>query len=117
MENEDWREIVRSASEKVTAHRSPKQRLCFYCSESLDSRPKQTKMCVRCSDKRFGVRNKAVVEVYQAVQRGWLPRANTQICVDCGKPAHNWDHRDYRKPMQIEPVCRSCNGKRTPALF
>ena len=55
--------------------------------------------------------------VNKAIVKGELPhlsrRFDTEIkCVDCGKPAQCWDHRDYDKPLDVEPVCGSCNGKR-----
>jgi hypothetical protein len=25
-----------------------------------------------------------------------------------------YEHRDYTKPLQVEPVCRSCNALRGP---
>ncbi len=50
------------------------------------------------------------------VQAGRLLRAKGQACVDCAKPATCYDHRDYRLPLQVEPVCRSCNQKRGRAL-
>ncbi len=34
------------------------------------------------------------------------------LCVDCGKEASGYDHRDYLKPLDIVPVCQSCNMKR-----
>jgi hypothetical protein len=37
-------------------------------------------------------------------------------CVDCGAPAVQYDHRDYNEPLKVEPVCRSCNVIRGPAL-
>lgn len=37
-------------------------------------------------------------------------------CVDCGEKATEWDHRDYRKPLDVEPVCRKCNNHRGPGL-
>ena len=37
-------------------------------------------------------------------------------CMDCGKPATCYDHRDYNHPLAVDPVCRSCNGKRGPGL-
>lgn len=54
--------------------------------------------------------------VGRAVKDGLLPRidANTK-CVDCGKSAKVYDHRDYRKPLEVEPVCHSCNSLRGPA--
>ena len=37
-------------------------------------------------------------------------------CVDCKKPADVYDHRDYGKPIDVVPVCKSCNRKRGEAL-
>jgi formylmethanofuran dehydrogenase subunit E len=37
-------------------------------------------------------------------------------CRDCGEPSTDYDHRDYNKPLEVEPVCRSCNLLRGPAL-
>lgn len=55
-------------------------------------------------------------EVAKAVRKGLLPKLDGTIkCVDCGKPAHNYEHRDYAKPLDVSPVCRSCNHKRGPA--
>lgn len=39
----------------------------------------------------------------------------TTPCVDCGAPADRYDHRDYSKPLDVEPVYCSCNGRRGPA--
>ena len=54
--------------------------------------------------------------VCNAVKAGKLPKVTTLDCVDCGKPAEHYDHRDYNKPLDVEPVCRSCNKKRGPAI-
>ena len=35
-------------------------------------------------------------------------------CVDCRQPASVYDHRDYLKPLDVEPVCQSCNSKLGP---
>jgi len=55
--------------------------------------------------------------VQNAVAAGLLPslRNGTVPCKDCGKPAQAYDHRDYRKPLMVEPVCHGCNTKRGPA--
>lgn len=37
-------------------------------------------------------------------------------CVDCGEPAYCYDHRDYTKPLSVQPVCRACNNRRGPGL-
>ncbi len=57
----------------------------------------------------------------QAVRRAVLCRElpcidESTICVDCGKQALVYDHRDYNKPLDVEPVCQSCNIKRGPGI-
>jgi hypothetical protein len=47
-----------------------------------------------------------------AVRYGFLLPASDFYCVDCGIRAENYDHRDYNKPLDVVPVCRSCNMKR-----
>lgn len=52
-----------------------------------------------------------------ALYNGDLPRLDGSIpCDDCGKPACEYDHRDYKKPMEVSPVCRACNQARGPGL-
>lgn len=48
---------------------------------------------------------RAYKSVSAAVRAGVLPNAKTLQCVD-------WDHRDYNKPLEVAPVCRSCNKLR-----
>jgi NMD protein affecting ribosome stability and mRNA decay len=83
-------------------------------------RPGSHHMVQRCDacDKPFKAAmlacNKAL---NQARSRGLFPSPKTLICVDCGASAHDYDHRDYSKPLEVEPVCRACNFKRGPALY
>lgn len=35
-------------------------------------------------------------------------------CADCGDRAIQYDHRDYNKPLVVDPVCQSCNLRRGP---
>lgn len=59
--------------------------------------------------------SKAYAAVGKAVKRGLLPKLDGSIaCVDCGAPAVNYDHRDYFKHLQVEPVCCRCNKRRGP---
>lgn len=52
-----------------------------------------------------------------AIYNGDLPKLDGSIkCVDCDQPAAEYDHRDYKKPMEVEPVCRACNQARGPGL-
>ena len=58
---------------------------------------------------------KAYAAVAQAVKTGDLPKVKSQVCVDCGNQAKHYDHRDYDKPLDVDPVCVSCNLKRGKA--
>lgn len=52
-----------------------------------------------------------------AVWNGDLPRLDGSIaCVDCGNPAQEYDHRDYKKPLEVAAVCKECNFARGPGL-
>ena len=52
---------------------------------------------------------KAHRAVKSAIKRGELLLPGFRDCSDCGKPATEYDHRDYTVPLQVEPVCHSCN--------
>ena len=55
----------------------------------------------------------AIHSVHKAIKNGSLPPLNGQVqCADCAKEATEYDHRNYYKPLQVSPVCRSCNLKR-----
>ena len=64
----------------------------------------------------MSARNAAHSAVSTAVQSGRIPPARTLVCVDCGGRARDYDHRDYSQPLSVEPVCRSCNLLRGPAI-
>lgn len=51
-----------------------------------------------------------------AIRCGLLLPANQCDCTDCERPASVYDHRDYNKPLDVEPVCRRCNHKRGNAI-
>lgn len=65
--------------------------------------------CERC-------KSKAQYALQKAIRAGEIPPANGLQCVDCGAPANVYDHRDYTKPLAVEPVCRACNWHRGPAV-
>lgn len=73
-------------------------------------------MCGDCADLHDKESRAAIAKVFRAVQRGDMPRAAELACVDCGSPASVYDHRDYTKPLAVEPVCRSCNARRGSAF-
>lgn len=93
-------------------------RICFDCGTLFRGLSAQA----RCNDCRFRngnhrVRSKAHACVSRAVYKGVL--ANLKVenvgCVDCGDRADRYDHRDYSKPLAVDPVCRRCDRKRGPA--
>lgn len=55
--------------------------------------------------------------VEAAVRHGDLPKLDGSVpCTDCGRAAQEYDHRDYKKPLEVDPVCRACNAARGPGL-
>lgn len=55
--------------------------------------------------------------VSAAVRNGDLPKLDGGVlCADCNSPATEYDHRDYKKPLEVDPVCRACNAARGPGL-
>lgn len=52
-----------------------------------------------------------------AIYNGDLPKLDGSVkCSDCDRPAREYDHRDYKKPLEVEPVCKFCNAARGPGL-
>lgn len=61
------------------------------------------------------LQRRAGMAVAEAVRRGDLPRLATKKvkCVDClTRRATDWEHRDYLRPLDVEPVCTQCNAAR-----
>ena len=58
----------------------------------------------------------AISAVSNAKYSGRLPYLTGAInCVDCAEPATKYDHRDYSRPLDVEPVCNACNIRRGSA--
>lgn len=55
-------------------------------------------------------------QVAKAIRSGVLTAPRLFACVDCGGQAIEYDHRDYNEPLKVDPVCRSCNLRRGPAI-
>lgn len=58
------------------------------------------------------LRMRAYSKVLAAIANGTIRRASQYDCIDCAEPATGFDHRDYTKPLQVDPVCAGCNTKR-----
>ena len=93
-------------------------RTCKNCNCSIANRDVAAKLCFPCLHawgKRSGA-TKAHARVHAAISKGLLTKASNCLCVDCGKQARDYDHRDYNKPLDVQPVCRRCNKLRGPAI-
>jgi hypothetical protein len=93
-------------------------KICRDCNNEIKDRDLRAKFCFPCSEKR-PIKNgqiKSASLVAKAIKEGKLRPVKEFICVDCGKQATDYDHRDYNKPLDVVPVCRSCNVKRGPAI-
>lgn len=64
--------------------------------------------------RRYPLARLAQHKIHNLVRQGKIPRACELLCVDCGKGATDYDHRDYTKPLEVAPTCRSCNRRRGP---
>ena len=61
----------------------------------------------------FRLRAASRYHVQKAIRLGHLPRLDGSIrCTDCPSPAVAYDHRDYRAPTRVNPVCLPCNRRR-----
>ena len=85
---------------------------CVVCGGATYS--KRAKFCRECF---VGAKPSSVeYAVFSAIKRGELKPIKECICVDCGKPAQHYDHRDYNEPIKVDPVCRVCNAARGHAI-
>ncbi len=85
----------------------------FRCSSCIDTGNRPPNL----PDPDYGCGStRAMSLVASAIRTGLIPPPATLDCVDCGKPANQYDHRDYNKPMEVDAVCRSCNLLRGPAI-
>ena len=91
---------------------------CKHCGGEIIGRESSAKVCWTCVS-RAGVNNgqrRAIYAVKKEIEAGRLKPAKECVCVDCGKQAFVYDHRDYNKPIDVVPVCSSCNRKRGSAI-
>ena len=88
---------------------------CAICLRNVKNRTASAKYCGQCGRTKYSLRGKAISVTQRAIRRGEMPPARAYMCVDCGNPATQYDHRDYSKPLHVDPVCRSCNWHRGPA--
>lgn len=83
--------------------------VCCDCSTPFETASFTAKRCPACRPiASFKQRNKpgalamrSRMALNRAVARGLLPKPSTLLCVDCGLPACDYDHRDYTKPLDV----------------
>lgn len=73
--------------------------------------------CEPCRYEHYAAQRAAKAWVRQAIESGVLMSPTAHRCVDCGDWAVHWEHRDYSRPLDVEPTCCSCNHRRGPARF
>jgi hypothetical protein len=92
------------------------QKECRRCGYMWESRAEVPVQCPRCKSPKWDEtpsQSQAHYIVAKAIRKGELaPLDGTIACMDCGEPATAYDHRDYAYPLNVEPVCHSCNLKR-----
>ena len=71
---------------------------------------------IRDFSSRKTLQRAALAHVALAVKENRLQKLDGTIpCTDCSHPATEYDHRDYRHPLQVEAVCHGCNIARGKA--
>jgi hypothetical protein len=88
---------------------------CIDCGGTVEHRATGTLRCNACESAMGALRSAAVRAVRNAIAAGQLQAASECLCSDCEAPAAGYDHRDYLQPLNVAPVCRTCNQRRGPA--
>lgn len=85
---------------------------CTWCGAAAYSR-----LAYKCEAHFIGSRPASIeYAVRRAIKTGQLRKVRELACVDCGAQARHYDHRDYNKPLEVDPVCAPCNYARGPAI-
>lgn len=89
---------------------------CLQCGAD---RGQNKHFCFNCTYERTHYNGRAAAggAISALVRSGAIKKASSYQCVDCGDKAAEYDHRDYSKPLEVEPVCRKCNCRRGPAKW
>lgn len=76
-------------------------------------------ICSKCRNDGFSIASGqayASGQVHKGIRENILPHPRGLPCSDCYGIAVCYDHRDYNKPLSVDPVCRRCNRLRGPAI-
>lgn len=117
---------IADPSRKREPHPSPIRRngqwVCLTCAEPVHQfithdgkKRRPSTRCQVCAvghhlwSKWMTGRLMCATAVSKAKASGELAPLDGQLCADCARPAQCYDHRDYSRPLDVEPVCFSCN--------
>ena len=99
---------------------------CFRCKHEWIPRVEIIKTCPNCRSPYWDkARNKqeyrkmgiwARLIVQNSKYRQFTGKAIDEKCVDGGKQAKHWKHRNYCRPLLVEAICESCNSKRGQSI-
>lgn len=89
---------------------------CARCGHEFSRLP-NSRYCIECMNPAARERERCLLQTRKAIKDGLIPPIVQQYCVDCGAFAEVYDHRDYGKPLEVDPVCRKCNFRRGPAVW
>jgi Zn finger protein HypA/HybF involved in hydrogenase expression len=120
-------DIARETGEPITAVyrrltggakpiRASRAKPCVHCGSTTDTRG-SIAFCPPCRGVHFAAQQRAGSAVRKAIRIGMLKSPALLPCADCGGEATQYDHRNYAKPLEVEPVCRSCNARRGVATL
>jgi len=93
----------------------PRLKKCYHCPQTFYPKNDTKIYCLDCHDEVDRQKKRAHNRIKTQIEHGKMLRPTSYECWDCGKPADRYDHRDYGKPLDVQPVCLSCNSKRGPA--
>ena len=104
--------------------RSDRRFKCTACGSNSFGRRTMCAACIETGNyrhdfaafKALGGGAYAASAANKAIKAGALPAPASCLCVDCGKQASLYEHRDYNKPLDVAPTCKSCNSRRGPAI-
>lgn len=99
------------------AQRKSKSRRCVHCNDVFYPRSLCKWYCLDCEDKKERAKTRALKLVAKAIKDGHMLPATSFECWDCSEPAIVFDHRNYDRALDVQPVCRACNRRRGPAAF
>jgi len=84
---------------------------CGQCNRDYDKPVGiRARFCLDCTITNIVIQRRASAMVARAIRHGELPKVSGHACYRCGSEASVYEHRDYTKPLDVRPVCRSCNG-------